>query len=107
MISLSESVMLAGHEWLSVVFDAVTELAEGGRSCWFLSFAGKHRAVCDLPVLCALAGSSVPCAGRVGAGGADLSLLRCRHPSLQWDQLGPGLCVGHGDQSLLHDVGGR
>lgn len=107
MISLSESVMLAAHEQLSVVFDAATELSGGGRSCFVFFLAGKLRALCDLPVFCVLAGSSGPCASRFGAGGADLPLLRCRHPPLLWDQLGPGLRVGHGDQSLLHDVGGR
>lgn len=76
MISLSE-VMLTVHKQLLVVFEALTAGIEGRRMGFFLLMHLSTFIPFDIPGFCALAGSSSPCPGRAGAGGADISLLRC------------------------------
>lgn len=75
MISLSE-VMLTVHKQLLVVFEALTAGIEG-RRIFFLLMHLSTFIPFDIPGFCALAGSSSPCPGCAGAGGADISLLRC------------------------------
>lgn len=79
MISLSE-VILTVHKQLLVVFEALTAGIEGRRMFFFFFLLMDVHCTFipfDFPGFCVLAGSSSPCPGRAGAGGADISLLWC------------------------------
>lgn len=75
MISLSEMILTV-HKQLLVVFEALTAGIEG-RRVFFLLIHPSMFIASDIAGFYALAGSSCPCPGRAGAGGADISLLWC------------------------------